>query len=274
MLDLNFIGKKEMKGSFEYDWKDIILYALGIGAQSDELQFVYENAPGGLKVIPSFTTIIAQSALIFPGNIDFSRYLHGEMLIRLYRSIPKSGKILREAEVSNIYDKGKGAVIITKTSGFLDNGTHLYDADYTHFYLGAGGFGGDPGPKNLPLVPPENKVPDFSITYKTTENQAALYRLNGDFNPLHIDPKFAKMGGQEKPILHGLCTYGFATRAILYGACDGDLSHFKEFKARFMNIVYPGESLTVEGWKIEGKYIIQVRTQNSIVLGDAYAIVE
>ena len=274
MLDLSFIGKKEKKGVFEYDWKDVILYALGIGAQSDELQFVYEDAPGGLKVIPSFSTIIAQGALILPGDIDFSRYLHGEMLIRLYQSIPKNGKILREGEISDIYDKGKGAVIVTKTSGFLDNGTHLYDADYTHFYLGAGGFGGESGPKNVPLKPPENKDPDFSITYETAENQAALYRLNGDFNPLHVDPEFAKKGGQVKPILHGLCTYGFATRAILNGACNGDISHFKEFKARFMNVAYPGESLTTEGWKVNDKYIIQVKTQNDIVLGDAYAIIE
>jgi len=274
MIDLNLVGKKEKKGVFKYNWKDVILYALGIGAQSNELQYIYENVKGGLKVIPSFTTIISQDALIFPGKIDFSRYLHGEMLIRLYHSIPKKGEILRESEISNVYDKGKGAVIITKTSGFLDNGTHLYDANYTHFYLGAGGFGGDPGPKNIPLTPPENKQPDFSITYKTAENQAVIYRLSGDFNPLHIDPKFAKMGGQIKPILHGLCTYGFATRAILNGACEGDVSHFKEFKARFVNVVYPGESLTTEGWKVDDRYIIQVRTQNSIVLGDAYAIIE
>ncbi|MFX1276495.1 MAG: MaoC/PaaZ C-terminal domain-containing protein [Promethearchaeota archaeon] len=273
-LDLSLVGKKEKKGEFKYDWKDVVLYAVGIGAQANELQFIYENAPGGLQVFPSFATIIAQEALIFPGNIDFSRYLHGEMLIRLYHPFPKKGAIMRESEITNIYDKGKGAVIITKTSGYLKNGTHVYDADYTHFYVGAGGFGGDPGPKNEPLTPPEGIEPDFSITYKTAENQAVIYRLSGDTNPLHVDPKFAKMGGQTKPILHGLCTYGFATRAILYGACEGNVSRFKEFNARFTNVVYPGDNLTTEGWKFNDKYIIQVRTEKSVVLGNAYAIIE
>ena len=120
-----------------------------------------------------------------------------------------------------------------------------------------------------------NTEPDFSISYKTNENQAALYRLNGDLNPLHIDPEFAKRSGRfTKPILHGLCTYGYATRAIVYGLCDGDVALFKEFKARFTSEVYPGETLTTEGWKDNDHYIIQVKTENSIVLGNAYAIVK
>ncbi len=143
------------------------------------------------------------------------------------------------------------------------------------FYLGGGGFGGESGPKENPVNPPEDKKPEFSISYNTSENQAALYRLNGDYNPLHIDPEFASRSGRFKgPILHGLCTYGFATRAIIYGACDGNVERLKEFKARFTHEVYPGETLTTEGWKDNDRYIIQVKTENSIVLGNAYAIVQ
>jgi len=273
-LDLSVIGREGKESVFKYDWKNVILYALGIGANKDELQFIYENVRGGLKVLPSFAVIAAQDALPYVGRIDYSRYIHGEQFTRFYHPIQPKGKIIRKAIVTNIYDKVKGAVIHSLVAGYTPRGDHVFDAKWIHFYIGAGGFGGDPGPKSESLNPPKGKDPDFSITYKTTENQAALYRLNGDLNPLHVDPKFARRGGQEKPILHGLCTYGFATRAILYGACNGELTRFKEFKARFSNVVYPGETLTTEGWKENGRYIIQVRTKRAIVINNAYAIVE
>ena len=130
------------------------------------------------------------------------------------------------------------------------------------------------GPKTEPINPPEGAAPDFSSSYQTSTNQAAFYRLNGDFNPLHIDPEFAKMARQPKPILHGLCTYGIATRAIVNELCGGDVSRLKEFSARFKGVVFPGETLTTEGWKDNGRYIIQVRKENTVVLGNAYAIVE
>lgn len=273
-LDLSVVGKKGKESVFNYNWKDVILYALGVGVQADELPFVYERVSGGLKVIPSFATIVGMGALIFPGNIDFSRYIHGEQLIKLYKPFSPSGEILRRGEVTNIYDKGKGAVIHTNVSGYSKDNEPIFDAKWIHFYIGEGGFGGDPGPKAEPLNQPEGVDPDFSVSYKTTENQAALYRLSGDFNPLHLDPEFARRGGQEKPILHGLCTYGFATRAILSALCNNDVKHFKEFKARFSNVVYPGETLTTEGWKDNGRYIIQVRTKRAIVINNAYTVIE
>ena len=141
--------------------------------------------------------------------------------------------------------------------------------------MGEGGFGGDPGPKAEILEPPKGTRPDFTVSYLIPENQAALYRLNGDFNPLHIDPDFAKRGGFPRPILHGLCTYGHAVRAILYKTCDGDVRRFKEFKTRLSGVVYPGDSLVTEGWRSqEGRYLIQSRTDRGIVLSHAYARVE
>ncbi len=273
-IDLNSVGQTR-EGTFKYDWKMSALYNLGIGAQAEDLSFVYENVKGGLKVFPSFATIVASSGLLFPKGTDFIRLLHGEQLIRLYMPFKPSGIINTKAVIEHIYDKGKAAVIYTKISGHSSEGEHIFDTRYAFFVGGSGGFGGDPGPKAEPIIPPEGVEPDFSISYQTSTNQAAFYRLNGDSNPLHIDPNFAKMAGQPRPILHGLCTYGIATRAIVYGLCDGDVYRFREFSARFKGVVFPGETLTTEGWKDNGRYIIQVRTDRGpVVLGNAYAIVE
>lgn len=273
-IDSNSVGQTR-EGTFKYDWKMSALYNLGIGAQAEDLAFVYERVKGDMKVFPSFATIVAGSGLLFPKGTDFVRLLHGEQLIRLYVPFKPNGTINTKAVIEHIYDKGKAAVIHTKISGHSSEGEHIFDTRYVFFVGGSGGFGGDPGPKTEPLIPPEGVEPDFSISYQTSTNQAAFYRLNGDFNPLHIDPNFAKMAGQPKPILHGLCTYGIATRAIVYGLCEGDVSRFKEFSARFKGVVFPGETLTTEGWKDNGRYIIQVRTDRvPVVLGNAYAIVE
>jgi acyl dehydratase len=255
----------------------VVLYALGIGAKIDELQFLYENFPEGLKVFPSFACIVGGAGLQLNrlGKIEFSHFVHGEQAIKLYKPFSPSGEILCSTEVENIFDKGKAAVIHMNVSGFDTQRNRIFDTKWVFFYLKGGGFGGDPGPKNEPINPPEGVKPDFTISYKTQENQAALYRLNGDLNPLHIDPEFASISGRFKgPILHGLCTYGFATRAIVYGGCNGNINQLKEFKARFTSEVYPGETLTTEGWKDNDRYLIQVRTNHNIVLGNAYAIIE
>ena len=272
-IDLNSVGQTK-EGTFKYDWKMCALYNLGIGALAEDLPFVYENVKGGMKVFPSFATIVAGSGLLFPKGTDFIRLLHGEQLIRLHVPFKPKGIINTKAVIEHIYDKGKAAVIHTKISGYSSKDEHIFDTRYVFFVGGSGGFGGDPGPKTVPIIPPEGVEPDFSISYQTSTNQAAFYRLNGDFNPLHIDPNFAKMAGQPKPILHGLCTYGIATRAIVNGLCNGDVSRFKEFSARFKGVVFPGETLTTEGWKDNGQYIIQVKTDKTIVLGNAYAIIE
>jgi len=272
-IDLSSIGQTK-EATFEYDWKRSVLYNLGIGAQAEDLPFVYENAEGGLKIFPSFATIVGASALLFPKGTDFIHLLHGEQLIRLYLPFEPEGIINTRAVIEHIYDKGKAAVIHTKISGYSLKDEHIFDTRYVFFVVGSGGFGGNSGPKTENIAPPVDKKPDFSFPYQTSPNQAALYRLNGDLNPLHIDPKFAKKAGQPKPILHGLCTYGIATRAIVYGLCDGDVSRLQEFNARFKDVVFPGDFLITEGWEDNGRYIIQVRKKDTIVLGNAYAIVK
>jgi acyl dehydratase len=196
------------------------------------------------------------------------------MRISLARPIPTDGKTIQVGEVTNIFDKGKGAVYHIRITGETEDGRHLYDVEWVIFYVGAGGFGGEPGPKTEPIDPPDGVSPDFSISYKVADNQAALYRLSGDLNPLHLDPEAAKRGGFDRPILHGLCTYGFATRSIVNGLLDGEVTRLKEFKARFSNVVYPGDTLTTQGWKTEGGYIIQVNTESAVAISNAMAIVD
>ncbi|MGO8880301.1 MAG: MaoC/PaaZ C-terminal domain-containing protein [Desulfomonilaceae bacterium] len=278
MIDLTLIGKKYGPAPFNYTWKDVVVYALSIGAQTDELQFIYENAEGGLKVFPSFATVMGTNVfaeLFKDVNVDFFRFIHGEESVKLHRAIPPEGNAFVEGEITNIYDKVKGALIVWRLKVMTGTDELLAEAEHGVFYVGAGGFGGDPGPKAEALEPPDGVQPNFSISSHIPENQAALYRLNGDFNPLHLDPHFAKMGGFPQPILHGLCTYGYATRAILRSACDGDAARFKEFKARFSGVVYPGDTLVTEGWEDKGAgYIIRSRTHRGVVLSHAYARVE
>ena len=271
-VDLGVIGNKSQPVVFEYTWRDVVLYALGVGASADELEFIYEKPPGGLKVLPSFVVVPAIRAFPHLGeDIDWSLMLHGEHCIRLFRPVPPEGKIVQTGEVKNIFDKGKGAVFHINIDGHTEDGNRLYSIDWIIFYVGAGGFGGDPGPKSEPLMPPTGVKPAFQVSYRVSENQAALYRLSGDLNPLHLDPEAAKRGGFDRPILHGLCTYGFATRAIVNGLLGGDVSGFKEFKARFTDVVYPGDNLTTSGWKDNGRYIIQVESDRGVVLGNAAA---
>ncbi len=275
VADLSVIGKKTEPVVFEYTWKDVALYALGVGVPHDELHFVYENTPGGIKVLPSFCMVAAREAFPDLGDqIEWSLFLHGEQTIWLFRPFSPEGKVVQIGEVKHIYDKGKGAVYHIHITGWTGEGDRLYDAEWVVFYVGAGGFGGDPGPRTEALDPPSGVKPDFSLSYKVAENQAVLYRLSGDLNPLHLDPAAAKRGGFDRPILHGLCTYGFATRAIVNGLLNGDVTRLKAFKARFSDVVYPGDTLTTQGWKADGGYIIEVRTERGVVIRNAMATID
>ncbi len=268
------VGKKIEGEPFHYDQDAVILYALGIGAGLDELDFIYEK---NLKVFPTYAVIPFMPSLIplaVEANLNMITVLHGEQKIILHKPIPPRGSLTSTAVCTSIYDKGdKGAVLNMDIASRDASGELLFENKAVIFDRSGGNFGGDRGPKSEKIAPPEGKAPDFSVEYATTRDQAALYRLSGDKNPLHIDPEFAKMGGYDTPILHGLCTYGHAGRAILHGACQGDPARMKSFSVRFTGVVFPGETLTTEGWKVEeGKYIIQTKAQDGrIVLGNGLA---
>jgi len=274
-VDLSVIGTKTEPVVFEYTWKDVVLYNIGVGAGEKDLAFIYENVPGGLKVLPSFCVVPAIKAFPHLGDhLEWSLMLHGEQMIRLSQPLAPQGRIIQVGEVLNIYDKGKGAVFRIRIKGRTEDERDLYEAEWSIFYLHAGGFGGDPGPRAVRVLPPEGTEPDFSITEKVAENQAVIYRLNGDTNPLHLDPQAARRGGFDRPILHGLCTYGFATRAIVNELLDGDVARLKAFSARFSGVVYPGDTLKTEGWKSGDGYIVQARTDRSVVLSNARVVIE
>ncbi len=271
-VDLSVIGKPMGPVVSNYTWRDVVLYALSVGATPDELSLVYESAPGGLKVLPSFSTVaILDLVLANLGDIEIARLLHGVQRIRLHRPIPPSGAISNTGWVTGIYDKGENALYEVRVEGVLDDGAPVYDAELAVLYMGAGGFGGDRGPRAERVSPPEGVAPDFSITDQLAPNQAAVYRLNGDSNPIHIDPAVARAVGLERPILHGLCTYGFATRAVINGALGGDPDRLREFSARFTGVVYPGDELTTEGWNVDDSWIVQSRTERGVVLGNGVA---
>jgi acyl dehydratase len=272
-IDLSLLGRRSEPKTYEYTWKDVVLYALSVGAGAGDLALVYENAPGGLTVLPSFCVVPALDAWPPMGDdFEWPLALHGEQRTRWHRPLPPSGRIVQSGEVVAIYDKGKGALIRVRVTGKSPAGEPFFEAEWSLFYLGAGGFGGDPGPRAETISPPAGVAPDFSARWAIPPNQAALYRLNGDVNPLHVDPAAAKRAGFERPILHGLCTYGAVTRVIVKDVLGGRVERLREFNARFSNPVYPGDTLTVEGWRTKEGVILEARTQEAVVLKNAVAV--
>jgi len=274
-LRFDLIGKEFEPTSFSYTEDDVILYALGIGAGVEaELDFLYEK---NLKVFPTFAVIPGTvTGWDFPERIgmDMYRVLHGEQKIELHAPIPAKGTVHLTSTLDAIYDKGNaGAVAYSSSKARDDDGNLLFVNQAVIFDRSAGNFGGDRGPKSERYDPPEGQEPDFQVEYATSPDQGALYRLSGDKNPLHIEPAFAQMGGLERPILHGLCTLGFAGRALLHSLCAGDPARFKSLSVRFMNVVYPGETLITEGWKKDAcKYVFRTKTSDGrVVLGNALA---
>ncbi|OGR25647.1 MAG: hypothetical protein A2277_12105 [Desulfobacterales bacterium RIFOXYA12_FULL_46_15] len=274
-LNLDVIGKKSDTVPFVYNKDLVIIYALGIGAGVEELDFVYEK---NLKVFPTFSVVpfipMFLSTIVPQINFNLFTMLHGEHKILVHKPIPVSGTLNTQAFYDSAYDKGdKGAVVNITFETRDEQGELLFENKAVLVDRSAGNFGWDRGPKSLPVVPPEGKEPDFSVEYAIPINQAALYRLSGDKNPLHIDPGFAKKGGFDRPILQGLCSFGYAGRAILHSICGSDPSRLKSFSARFMNVVFAGDTLITEGWKAAGdSYIVRTINQHGrIILGSAIA---
>ena len=268
-----------------YDERDVALYALGVGAATNpldakDLPLVYEFSGDGFRVLPSFGVVpplnvyfkMAKEGKTAPGlHYGFDRVLHGEQYLEIRRPLPTHAKLTHKAKVKDIFDKGKNALVVTATSTTDETGEELFYNETTTFVRGAGGWGGERGPSADVNVPPDRK-PDAVIEEKTLENQALLYRLNGDWNPLHADPNFAANFGFKKPILHGLCTFGFATRHVIKAFLDGDPSRFKSIKVRFADTVFPGETIRTEMWKeSDGKIIFRckVAERDAVVISNA-----
>ena len=261
-MDLSAVGKELTPATFEYTQKDVMLYALGVGATTDELDFVYEK---NLKVLPTYAVIPGMSAMggmqDAMKDVPMTMLVHGEQRIELLGPIPTSGKLTGKGRIAAIYDKGSGALLVVDSETRDESGNVIFKNSFGAFIRGEGGFGGDRGPSaSSKNVPPE-RAPDHTVEYKTLPQQAAIYRLSGDNNPLHVDPEFAKMGGFDKPILHGLCTFGHVGRAILHACCGGDPTRLKDFEVRFSGVVFPGETIVTDIWQEpSNKLTIQART--------------
>ena len=261
-----------------WDSKDALLYALGVGTGTldpvnQELEFTTENSKDvQQKVLPTFAVIAGMGggSLRHAGEINFTMLVHGEQGIELHKPIPVEGTAVITDKIIGIYDKGSGGVVETEAEGVdKATGEKLFTTRFSAFIRGAGGFGGDRGPSGKRNQPPEGRKPDREVTYQTREDQALLYRLSGDRNPLHSDPQFAAAAGFPKPILHGLCTYGFTGRALLHSLCGSDPERFLSMDARFSSPVMPGDALTVRMWVDGNEAVFQTVTQNDTVVIDA-----
>lgn len=251
------MSMKNLGQKYSYGDREAILYAYGIGMGADalderELAFVNEATatPRPLKVMPTFATVAAWGA--WPGKMDINRVMlvDGESDLTLHRPLPAAAHITADSSVLGVYDKGKdkGAVIRFQTVLKNSDGEALATLVTSNFARGDGGFGGPAGVQPAPHPIPA-RVPDKVIDIPTRPDQALIYRLCGDRNPLHSDPEFAKHAGFSRPILHGLCTYGITCRGVLQTFADHDPGAIKRHAARFSAPLYPGEIITLEMWK-------------------------
>lgn len=273
-IDPSAVGKTGDPVTSKWTSKDALLYAVGVGAGTGELAFTTENTKDTpQRVLPTFAVIIGGGGAPFDkiGSFNPAMLVHGEQGIDLLDEIPPEGEIESTGKVSAIWDKGKGAVIeMVSESTLVATGKPLLRTRMSVFIRGEGGFGGERGPSPSFEVP--DRKPDHQVSYATSVDQALVYRLSGDRNPLHSDPSFAKMGGFDTPILHGLCTYGFTGRALLAEICGGDPSRFKSMDGRFSKPVYPGEELTISMWVDGNKCTFQTRNQDGDVVLDQGAM--
>ena len=286
LIDLDLaLGYEFPAETSSYDERDLALYALGIGHAKDpndesELKYVYEGFGKGFAADPTFAVIPAirlafehaRRGIKAPGiNYGFDRVLHGEQYTELKRPLPPHAKLTHKARIRDIFDKGKNALVITEFKSYDENGEELIHNELTTFVRGAGGWGGDRGPSVEQNVPPD-RAPDAVTEEKIPENQTLLYRLSGDVNPLHVDPDFARAFGFERPILHGLCTFGYAGRHVIKAFARDEPGLFRSIKVRFSESVFPGETLITEMWKESDEKIVfrcKVKERDKVVISSA-----
>ncbi len=263
-----------------FSWNEdaLMLYALGagVGIDTDQtspsvLQYTYEN---GLKALPTFGVVPSFPALMgmmnLPGlSFNPMMLLHGEQYLEVVkRPIPTSATATTRARVKAIYDKGKGALVILAATTTDDSGAVLFENEFGIFLRGEGGFGGESGPGPGNEAP--SRPPDAVVEYPTITQQALLYRLSGDKNPLHADPGFAAMGGFDKPILHGLCTFANVGRAVIQACAGDDPTRFRAIKVRFARPVMPGQAITTEMWReSDHDVLVRAKAGGQVVISNA-----
>lgn len=269
VLNLDAVGKKIGPVTKDYTWKDVVLYALGVGAGFSESEYTYEK---NLKVIPSFSIATIFDFLSHIGvnaNVNLAGIVHGEQDLIFHNPIPVEGTLTTEGKITHIYDKGKGkgALVIGESETRHSNGKKLFTSILSIFSRLDGGFGGQNAPAETFAFP--GKKPDFEVDAQPSPDQPLIYRLSGDLFPLHADPEFAKMAGFEKPIMHGLCTYGYSCRALIQNLIPGEPEKLRRLKCRFSRPLYPGDPIKIQVWKTEsGRAVWKVtntRTNEDVI---------
>jgi acyl dehydratase len=256
-LNPDAVGSVGDPRTISWTSKDALLYAVGIGAGQADLPFTTENTQHTPQVVfPTFAVVAGSgtaspgaSAMSKIGTFNWAMLVHGSQAITLHRPIPVEATATVQDKLVAMYDKGKAAVVVTEAEVKLDSGEPLWTTRSSAFIRGEGGWGGDRGPSGPQNEPPADAAPDHEVTLQTSTDQAFVYRLSGDRNPLHTDPSFAALGGFDRPILHGLCTYGFTGRALLGALADNDVTRFHHIEGRFSSPVLPGDALTVRAWR-------------------------
>jgi acyl dehydratase len=251
-LNVSSVGSASKSYCKPYDWKTLATYALGIGAKKDELAYLYEGVRGGILAYPSFAVIAAFEPIVelmLRIGGDLGRVVHGGQTIRAHRMPPPEGTIETAGKIAGIYDHGKFAQAIIETRSTL-KGEPLYETSWSLIFRSEGGFGGPPPPEEGDRVEvPEGVKPTWTMEQETSPEQALLYRLSGDVNPLHADPEIAaSVGFSEGPILQGLSTFGFVVRAIVKRAAGGDAAKLRFFGCQFRKPVWPGDVIVTDGW--------------------------
>lgn len=257
------LGAELPEVSFSWAPSDVALYHLAVGAAADPmdtvgLAYVDDTSP---KVLPTFATVAASfhatepPRVSFPGvDIDLAKVVHGSQQITAHRPLPASGKATTRTRIAELQDKGSAAVIVQESVTVDENDEPLWTARSSIFAKGEGGFGGERGSSSRIAYP--DRAPDRQLRIQTLPQQALLYRLCGDRNPLHSDPEFARNAGFPRPILHGLCTYGTVCRAVTDAVLDGDTTAVADFSATFAGVVFPGETLDVSVWHDGPRHLI------------------
>jgi acyl dehydratase len=272
------VGAQLEETRFSWSEEDIIIYNLGLGAGDPptdpaELKYAYEAE---LVAVPTYGTIPPFSMMMSLGTVgglevDLARILHGDQKLTVHRPIPVAGTVAQTGSVVDIFDKGRGALVVLEVVSVLEKtGEPLFTNRSGIYVRGEGGFGGESGPPAGNLAP--DREPDHLVVSKTLPQQALLYRMaSGDKNPLHADPGFAAYAGFDRPILHGLCTYGVVLKGVVESALGGRPEDVASWEARFTGHVFPGETLITKIWDEDGSYLVEAETAEraKTVLGNA-----
>lgn len=273
-LDARAVGRSTGTLTHPYDWKDVVLYALGVGATRNELDYLYEGR--GPRVLPTFAvipTFAANAELFGVLGGDMMGVVHGGQMVRLHRPFSPEGVLHTVGTVKGVYDLKRMATAVIATETRDGSGELVCETEWSIIFRFDGGFGGEAPPRTPRVHVPEREA-DFVVEEGIREEQALLYRLNGDVNPLHADPSIGEQAGFGGPILHGLCTYGFVGRAVLQACCDGDAGRFKLLSGQFRKPVFPGDVLVTEGWREDGRVVLRASAKarpGEYVFSNAFA---